>query len=429
MANSPCLEPPEVTKMRKHSRITLTAAREISNLNGDEYINVIKSYMLQTKEKGDKNKKNNKGPAPKENPELRQKKDRIERLLELQLKHMNNSPIKHSPKKQVDEYHDDFEDLDEKVDHTSSSSRINNMKNEESLPISDTTTVEIKNIARKDFAPRRLVDEAYRRHLSLAQLIKAELFTSKSTNSLKFPSPINSRPKSANNRLYNSIPTPLLPTPKLPEFAVPIHYSVYSSLPKRSILITIEQCCDCNYHISLKHDESTYKSYSEQAFSTIASCVLNHEKIINYYSIGIAKVSYCDSKNNRPKTATSLKYNRNSMKQINHPRVGALEIQLMIKDKESETKLLHSKLSSKLWPNISSIENKLDSLLYEHEQSLSSSSIDIDEIVNNGRNVLEACTSKNQVPTDDILWIIKHQVEKPKRDKILIEKIAYHDLG
>ena len=101
----------------------------------------------------------------------------------------------------------------------------------------------------------------------------------------------------------------------------------------------------------------------------------------------------------------------------------------MIKDKESETKLLHSKLSSKLWPNISSIEHKLDSLLYEHEQSLSSSSIDIDEIVNNGRNVLEACTSKNQVPTDDILWIIKHQVEKPKRDKILIEKIAYHDLG
>ena len=78
MANSPCLEPPEVTRMRKHSRITLATAREISNLNGDEYINVIKSYMLQSKEKEDKNKKN-KGLAPKENPKLRQKKDRIER--------------------------------------------------------------------------------------------------------------------------------------------------------------------------------------------------------------------------------------------------------------------------------------------------------------------------------------------------------------
>lgn len=416
----PCLEPPEVAKMRKHSRITLAAARQISYLNGDEYISVIKSYLLQNN--GDNNK--NIKPVGMQQKKEFVKKDRIERLLDLQGKHTKKSPIKQSPN-QDDTYYDDFDDLDCKKD----SNLVSNTKIcrgiDESLLISDTSTLELKNIARKDFAPRRLLDEAYRRHLSLAQLIKTELFASKSSNSLKISSPNNTRPISASNKLYSSTPTPIVP-----QKINPIHYSVYNYLPKRSILITIEQCCDCNYHISLKHDESVYKSYSEQALSAITSCVLNHEKIVNHYNIGIAKVSFCDSKSGRPKTATSLKYNRNSLKPVNHPRVGALEIQFTIKDKDNEIKLLHSKLSSKLWPNISSIGLKLDSFLHEQEQSLNATSgVDIDDIVNKGRNVLDKCTSNNLLTTDNIVWIIKHQVVKAKMKKDLVEKMAYHDLG
>ncbi len=427
----PCLEPPEVTKMRKHSRITLAAAKQISYLSGDEYINVIKSHLLQ--KNGDNNKNTKNGAATKAHPKEWIKKDRIERLLDLQAKHMKNPPIAQSPNtslnNQVDEYYDDFEDLDHKKDSNSASNTKIYRGIDDSLPTSDSPTLEIKNIARKDFAPRRLVDEAYRRHLSLAQLIKTELFSSKSSNSLKISSPINTRPKSASHKLYNSTPTPIVPL-KLPECPNPVHYSVYNNLPKRSILITIEQCCDCNYHISLKHDESMYKSYSEQALSTITSCVLNHEKIANYYNIGIAKVSFCDSKSGRPRTATSLKYNRNSLKPVNHPRVGALEIQFTIKDSNNEIKLLHSKLSSKLWPNIFSIENKLDSFLHEHEQPLNNtSSVDIDDTINNGKNILEKCISNNQLVTDDIVWIVKHQVVKAKIDKALVEKMAYYELG
>ena len=113
----------------------------------------------------------------------------------------------------------------------------------------------------------------------------------------------------------------------------------YNFLRDNEVLLTIEHCDNCEEHSSsTRHDPAKYYKYAQ----TIKNAVLNRYPMVK---ILIKPVSKLDP-------------------EISNKRLGAFEVQVSSKfNKSLKVEVLHSKLTSRKWPDISEVVSKLSAYL------------------------------------------------------------------
>lgn len=124
-------------------------------------------------------------------------------------------------------------------------------------------------------------------------------------------------------------------------------------MQKNDIVITIEHCSNCEDHNThTQHINDIYRYFAQ----TLQKCVIMRFPFIKVYLKPIdTEIVPVNLQNYEKNPNVDLKY-----KDV---RIGAFEIQLAIKMEKLEIIQIHSKLSTGLWPSLSSVLNKIVSKL------------------------------------------------------------------
>jgi len=132
-------------------------------------------------------------------------------------------------------------------------------------------------------------------------------------------------------------------------FSVPQHLNIYKLMQQQDIIISVENCCNCEYHkMSTRHKADDYLSRANAALVAIAQFIHDLSPVAR---VGVIR--------------SDAKVTKKSKQSDTNSRVGAFEIQIAYKDSADSLQfdLLHSKLKSTRWPSKSVIEKRLQAFL------------------------------------------------------------------
>jgi hypothetical protein len=124
-------------------------------------------------------------------------------------------------------------------------------------------------------------------------------------------------------------------------------------MQKNDIIITIEHCSNCDDHKThTQHINDIYRYFAQ----SLQKCILIRFPFIKVYLKPIdTEIVPVSLQNYDKNPIVDLKY-----KDV---RIGAFEVQMAIKTEKLEIVHIHSKLTTGLWPSLSSILNKIVSKL------------------------------------------------------------------
>lgn len=131
------------------------------------------------------------------------------------------------------------------------------------------------------------------------------------------------------------------------------HFLEFDYMQKNDIIITIEHCSNCEDHQThTQHINDIYRYFAQ----SLQKCILLRFPFIKVYLKPIdTEIVPVSLQNYEKNPIVDLKY-----KDV---RIGAFEVQMAIKTEKLEIVQIHSKLSTGLWPSLSSILNKIVSKL------------------------------------------------------------------
>jgi len=301
----------------------------------------------------------------------------------------------------------------------SNSNNVNPNLNDEQL-LHD-VSLELKNLnmycdyttpTPKTFAPNRLKEKALQKGLSLASIVKQQLYRSNAhlSSSMRFSpskSPSKNRPSTADDSRRRYEARQRLKNKKNNQTSNvnynPFYYSFYNDLQYYDLLLSAEYCSNCNNHISLRHDSKQYEVITKNCIEILLQLLADYKLNAR---IGMIKVtpsvqtSIKENDNNsnnktisksntpslkRPVSAPSLRskdeakndaiHNNNSINNCNSTipgsRLGALEIQIAYKDSTGKMhlKVIHSKLQSLTWPIKAKLIENFKIFIQEYKNS------------------------------------------------------------
>ena len=143
-------------------------------------------------------------------------------------------------------------------------------------------------------------------------------------------------------------------------------FNDYDSLQEGQYLITIEYCAQCKEHQSItQHDDELFKKIA-----------VNYQKIIQtrfpFIKVVLKPIDVDIVKNEKPplpkikKNGGAYEGNKPLNDRFNQCRIGAFEIQISKRDKNNnniDTRLIHSKLQTKVFPKVDNVLLKISSFL------------------------------------------------------------------
>jgi hypothetical protein len=132
-------------------------------------------------------------------------------------------------------------------------------------------------------------------------------------------------------------------------FSVPQYLNLYRHMDHKDIVISVENCCNCEYHkMSTRHNADEYVTRANAILVGIAQYI--HD-LTPTARVGVVRAD-------ANVTAKSKHSDANS-------RVGAFEVQIAFKDRSGNLQfdLLHSKLKCSRWPSKSVLEKRLQAFL------------------------------------------------------------------
>ena len=143
-------------------------------------------------------------------------------------------------------------------------------------------------------------------------------------------------------------------------------FNDYDSLQEGQYLITIEYCAQCKEHQNItQHDDELFKKIA-----------VNYQKIIQtrfpFIKVVLKPIDVDIVKNEKPplpkikKNGGAYEGNKPLNDRFNQCRIGAFEIQISKRDKNNnniDTRLIHSKLQTKVFPKVDNVLLKISSFL------------------------------------------------------------------
>jgi len=143
-------------------------------------------------------------------------------------------------------------------------------------------------------------------------------------------------------------------------------FNDYDSLQEGQYLITIEYCAQCKEHQNItQHDDELFKKIAD-----------NYQKIIQtrfpFIKVVLKPIDVDIVKNEKPplpkikKNGGAYEGNKPLNDRFNQCRIGAFEIQISKRDKNNnniDTRLIHSKLQTKVFPKVDNVLLKISSFL------------------------------------------------------------------
>lgn len=181
-------------------------------------------------------------------------------------------------------------------------------------------------------------------------------------------------------------------------------------MQKNDIIITIEHCSNCEDHKThTQHINDIYRFFAQ----SLQKCILMRFPFIKVYLKPIdTEIVPVNLQNYEKNPIVDLKY-----KDV---RIGAFEVQMAIKTEKFEIIQIHSKLSTGLWPSLSSVLNKIVSNLprfnlcisiYDREEKVE----DFDEKENNDDEEKQRKEEEILLPTKfENIKINLYQLKNPQ---------------
>jgi hypothetical protein len=148
------------------------------------------------------------------------------------------------------------------------------------------------------------------------------------------------------------------PPDTLKHFNQPRELSLYEMLSSYDLLISVEHCCDCEYHqATLRHQSQEYISHAESILKATASYIHAKFPCVRLGVIRFPINSFCPKKPNHIVVEDESK------------RYGACEVQIAYRSSRGDLSfdLLHSKLKTRKWPSPGQLESRIDNFFVKNK--------------------------------------------------------------